>query len=158
MATRMPERNPSDVESVEAWPLTSLVLTQLAVTAVWGPYLIGVLILMAVSALLLALGAPYERVLDGRVALAVGVGLGAVITVQVMPRVWPAARQIRPARRVLACVAGPASTMLLAMGARYLGMIPAKGSMDPTEAVTILACTFGGAAASWPFLQRQSQA
>ena len=154
MATPLPEPDPSDVEPVDAWPLTSLVLAQLAVTAVWGPYLFGVLILMAVSALLLALGAPYERVVDGRVALAVGVGLGALITVQVMPRVWPAAGQIGPVRRVQACVVGPAITMLLAAGVRYLGMLPAKGSMDPTEAVTILACTFGGAAVSWPLLKQ----
>jgi len=155
----MTEHDPRLIDPVNAWPLTPFVRGQLAIASVWGPYVIGVLALMPVAALLLLLGDPAtQRVLDGPLVLSIAVTVGAFITGRVMPRVWPAALQITFARRLLACLLGPAITMLLGVAARHLGMIPAKGSMDPTEGATILACTLGGAAASLLLLQRPRHA
>jgi hypothetical protein len=149
----MTEQNATPTESADTWPLTAFVRAQLAIAAVWGPYLVGVLILLLIAALLQLLGRPADRVLDGRVGLGIAVAVGALVNVRVMPKVWPAARQVTPARRLQSCLLGPATTMLLGVGARHLGMTPGTGSMDPTEAVTILACTIGGAAVSWFLLQ-----
>jgi hypothetical protein len=148
----MSNHDPGVIEPVQAWPVTPLVRGQLAIAAVWGPYLVALLILLPITSLLLLSGVTIEPVLDGRVVLGIGVGLGAVIIGRVMPRIWPAASQITAARRLQACLLGPVVTMLLGVGARRLGMIPAQGSMDPTEALTILACTIGGAAATWLLL------
>jgi hypothetical protein len=152
----MTEPNPSPIDTTDTWPLTAFVRAQLAIAAVWGSYLVGVLILLPIAALLLLLGRPADRVLDGRVVLGIAVVVGALINMRVMPKVWPAARQITSRRLFHACLLGPAATMLLGVGARHLGMIPGTGSMDPSEAVTILACTIGGAAASWFLLQPTS--
>jgi hypothetical protein len=148
----MTNQDPGPVEPVQPWPVTPLVRAQLAIAAVWGPYLIGVLILLPTATLPLLFGVATLPVLDGRLVLGVATGLGALITARVMPRLWPAAHQVASVRRIEACLLGPAVTMLLGVGARQLGMIPARGSMDPAEAATILACTIGAAAVSWPFL------
>ena len=148
----MTNHNPGPADPVQPWPVTPLVRAQLAIAAGWGPYLIGGFILLPIASLPLLFGVVSQAPLDGRLVLVVATGLGALVTARVMPRIWPAAHQVASVRRLEACLLGPAVTMLLGVGARQLGMIPAKGSMDPAEAATILACTIGGAAVSWPLL------
>jgi hypothetical protein len=138
------------------WPLTSFVRVQLAVAAVWAPHFIGVLILLPVAGLALRAGGVATRLVEGRLVFWAAIGLGALVTVRIMPRVWPAASHVSPIRRLLACVVGPAVAQLLAAGAHDLGVMQTKGSMDPTEVATILVCTLGGACLSSVLLLQQN--
>lgn len=139
-------------EATLDWPLTALVRAQLAIAAVWGPYLLGLLVLLPIAALTMFAGTDAGQIVDGRLALAAVVVVGALATVRVMPRVWPAANRVPPARLLWACILGPAVAQLLAVAARLLGHIPAKGSMDLVEMLAILACSLGGACVSWVLL------
>jgi hypothetical protein len=143
-------------EPSSGWPLTPFVRVQLAVLAVWGPPLIGVLVLLPAAALGWLVGGVASHLTDSPISFWVAVAVGALVTARIMPRVWPAAGQVTPARRLLATILGPAATLLFGVGARAMGVIPAKGSMDPIEAAAILAGTLAGASLAWFVLRRQA--
>jgi hypothetical protein len=139
------------------WPLTPLVRTQLAVAAVWAPIVIGVLFLLPFSSLAMLAGRRVARLFDGPLVLSVAIGLGALVAVRVLPKVWPAASRISPLRLFTACTLGPAFAYVLGIAAHALGMIPAKGSMDLVELLTVLGCSLGGACLSWAVLRQRTE-